>query len=119
MSTAGTPLNASTPMYIGWNAPDTTSEYYVYMHFAEIQKLKANESRSFNITLNGKLFYGPLVPEYLHTNTVYSPEALTGVNYTFSLFKNEGSTLPPILNAMEYYRVINFSQSETNGEDGT
>ncbi|KAK9923522.1 hypothetical protein M0R45_031934 [Rubus argutus] len=117
MSTAGTPINASTPMYIGWNTPDTTSEYYVYMHFAEIQKLKANESRSFNITLNGKLFYGPLVPDYLNTNTVYSPAALTGVNYTFSLFKNEGSTLPPILNAMEYYRVIDFSQSETNGQD--
>lgn len=119
MSTAGTPLNASSPMYIGWNTPDTSSEYYVYMHFTEIQKLKANETRSFNITLNDKPFYGPLVPDNLSTITVYSPAALTGGNFTFSLFKTESSTLPPILNAMEYYRVIDFSQSETNGDDGT
>ncbi|XP_004297625.1 PREDICTED: receptor-like protein kinase At3g21340 [Fragaria vesca subsp. vesca] len=117
MSTAGTPLNASNPMYIGWNTPDTSSEYYVYMHFTEIQKLKANETRSFNITLNDKPFYGPLVPDNLSTITVYSPAALTGGNFTFSLFKTESSTLPPILNAMEYYRVIDFSQSETNGDD--
>ncbi|PRQ49565.1 putative transferase, protein kinase RLK-Pelle-LRR-I-1 family [Rosa chinensis] len=108
MSTAGTAMNSSTPMYIGWNPPDTTSEYYVYMHFAEIQKLKANESRSFNITLNDKLFYGPLVPSYLSTITIYSPAALTGGNFTFLLFKTENSTLPPILNAMEYFRVIDF-----------
>ncbi|XP_062024336.1 LRR receptor-like serine/threonine-protein kinase IOS1 [Rosa rugosa] len=117
MSTAGTAMNSSTPMYIGWNPPDATSEYYVYMHFAEIQKLKANESRSFNITLNDKLFYGPLVPSYLSTITIYSPAALTGGNFTFSLFKTENSTLPPILNAMEYFRVIDFSQSETNQDD--
>ncbi|XP_040369901.1 probable LRR receptor-like serine/threonine-protein kinase At1g51880 isoform X2 [Rosa chinensis] len=65
---------------------------------------------------------GSLAVEYRldvgsQSNQSYSPAALTGGNFTFSLFKTENSTLPPILNAMEYFRVIDFSQSETNQDD--
>lgn len=118
MRTASTPINASASMDFSWESPDTSTEYYVYLHFAELQQLKANQSRTFNITLNGDYWFGPFVPEYLSTITVFSPSSLTGGNYSFSLVQTEDSTLPPILNAMEIYSLIDLSQPETDGDDG-
>uniref|UniRef100_A0A2N9FN08 Protein kinase domain-containing protein n=1 Tax=Fagus sylvatica TaxID=28930 RepID=A0A2N9FN08_FAGSY len=54
MSTAATPINESGPLEF-YLPPEANSKYYVYMHFAELVELKANQSRSFNITLNGEL----------------------------------------------------------------
>uniref|UniRef100_A0A2N9G8P4 Protein kinase domain-containing protein n=1 Tax=Fagus sylvatica TaxID=28930 RepID=A0A2N9G8P4_FAGSY len=117
MSTAATPINESGPLEF-YLPPEANSKYYVYMHFAELVELKANQSRSFNITLNGELWYdGTVVPSYLFTNTLFSPSALTGGNYVFSIFKTENSTLPPIINAIEIYTVKHFPQSETDKQD--
>ena len=120
MSTAATPINDSASLNFYWEPEDATSKYYIYMHFAEVVKLKANQSRSFNVILNGTHWYGPYVPEYLWTFTLYSKYALpsTGGKYVFSLVKTENSTLPPIINAIEIYSVKNLLQSETDQEDG-
>ena len=120
MSTAATPINDSAPLVFNWYPEDATSKYYIYMHFAEVVKLKANQSRSFNVMLNGKQMYGPYVPDYLSAYTLYSGEALTRneKQYVFSLIKTENSTLPPIINAIEIYSVKNLLQSETDQEDG-
>ena len=119
MRTAVTPKNDSSPLIFTWKAENATSEYYLYMHFAELVKLKANQSRSFNITVNGELFFGPSVPQYMTAITVYSKWALTKAKeYEVSVFKTESSTLPPIFNAVEIYAVKNFLQSETNEQDG-
>ena len=121
MSTAATPLNEGAPMEFSWDSEDAaTAEYYIYMHFAEIVKLQANQSRSFNITLNGNYWYGPLVPDYLSTISLYSPDALSGqAKYDFSIFKTDNSTLPPIINAIEIYTVKYLLQSDTYQGDGT
>ncbi|RXH67320.1 hypothetical protein DVH24_027440 [Malus domestica] len=118
MRSASTPLDPSDTMDFNWNAPDTSTQYYIFIHFAEFQLLKANQSRSFNITLNGDHWFGPFAPAYLSTITMFSPSALTGGNYSFSLVQTENSTLPPILNAMEVYTLIDLSQSETDTDDG-
>ncbi|KAG6727765.1 hypothetical protein I3842_02G140900 [Carya illinoinensis] len=118
MSTAATPINESAPMEFYWEADDPNTQFYIFMHFAEVVKLEPNQSRSFNITLNGKYWYGPLVPVYLSTITLYSPSAMTGGKYVFSIFKAENSTLPPIVNAIEIYSVKDFLQPETDQADG-
>ncbi|KAK7848794.1 putative leucine-rich repeat receptor-like protein kinase [Quercus suber] len=119
MSTATTPINDSASLNFHWYAEDATSKYYIYMHFAEVVKLKANKSRSFNVMLNGKHMNGPIMPDYLSAFTLYSEGALTptGEKYVFSLIKTENSTLPPIINAIEVYSVKNLLQSETDQED--
>lgn len=124
MSTAITPTNASEPLVYTWFTYQNKA-YYVYLHFSEIQKLKANQSRSFDIFLNGELYYGPLVLDYLNVTTIYSTSPLHITansfgfgNYTFSLIKRKNSTLPPILNAIEIYTSVDFSQSETSRDDG-
>ncbi|TXG68746.1 hypothetical protein EZV62_003681 [Acer yangbiense] len=52
MQTAGTSENASKSLDFYLEIDDTTLQFYAYLHFAEIQKLKANESREFNVSFN-------------------------------------------------------------------
>ncbi|KAM1413365.1 hypothetical protein ACFX13_026259 [Malus domestica] len=117
MRSASTPLDDTMDFY--WDAPDPSTQYYIFIHFAELQLLEADQSRSFNITLNGVYLYGPVVPAYLSTTTVFSRAALTVGNYNFSLVQTENSTLPPILNAIEVYRLIDLSQPETDTDDAS
>ena len=120
MSTASTPINVSAPLELNWNSQNaTSSQYYVYMHFAQVVNLKANQSRSFNVTVNGKFFYGPIVPQYLYTFTVYSTSILAiAQNYDLLISKTKSSTLPPILNALEIYSIRDLSKPGTNQQDG-
>ncbi|GMY34474.1 LRR receptor-like serine/threonine-protein kinase IOS1 [Fagus crenata] len=117
MSTAATPINASAPLHLIWDTENITSEYYIFMHFAEVAEIKANHSRSFNITLNGNYFYGPFSPKYLETTTVYSPSFFSAKTFDFSIFKTETSTLPPIINAVEIYSVRDLPYSETDQQE--
>ncbi|XVF74468.1 hypothetical protein PTKIN_Ptkin13bG0112600 [Pterospermum kingtungense] len=117
MRTAATPENASQPIDILLDAGNSTAQIYVYMHFAEVEQLLDNEHRQFNISLNGNLWYGPFVPDYLSTTTVYSPSALRGGQYQFLIYKADNSSLPPILNALEVYMVKELLQSETDPVD--
>ena len=119
MSTASTPINVSAPLELSWYTQNVTSEYHIYMHFSEVVKLKANQSRSFNITINGKHWSGPFTPKYLHTITVYTPSILEiAPKYDILISKIENSTLPPIINAIEIFSVIDLSQSGTDKQDG-
>ncbi|XWS18918.1 hypothetical protein CRYUN_Cryun32bG0086100 [Craigia yunnanensis] len=117
MRTAATPKNASQPIDILLDADNSTAQFYFYMHFAEVKQLQDNESRQLNISLNGKLWYGPFIPAYLYTTTIYSALALTGGQYQFSIYKAHDSSLPPILNGLEVYMVKELLQSETEPMD--
>ncbi|XWS18917.1 hypothetical protein CRYUN_Cryun32bG0086000 [Craigia yunnanensis] len=95
-----------------------TDKFYVYMYFAEVEKLQANQFRQFNISLNGQHWSGPDSPAYLESTTVYKTLPLTGeVEYEFLIYKAQNSSLPPIINALEVYRVNELPQLETN-QDG-
>ncbi|XP_031268923.1 LRR receptor-like serine/threonine-protein kinase IOS1 [Pistacia vera] len=116
MRTAVKPTNESVPLNFYLETDDPNSQFYVYMHFAEIEELKANESRQLNISLNGKHWYGPFSPDYLKTTTVFSPAALNGI-YNFSIVKTRNSTRPPIINAIEIYTVKELLQLQTDQQD--
>ncbi|KAL5575501.1 hypothetical protein UlMin_017200 [Ulmus minor] len=119
MSTAGTPNNENSSMDLNWVSSDSTAQYFVYLHFAELQNLTINQYRAFIITLNGKpVSTTSQVPKRRVSTTVYSTSSFTGeTNYKLSLVKLENSTLPPILNAFELYQLMDFSQPETNQND--
>ena len=120
MRTASGPDNVSEPFEFSWDATSASDQFYVYLHFAEVEKLQPNQSREFNIYLNEKLWYTePFVPPYLKVYTIVSALVVTGkTRYTISLKKTENSTLPPIINAYEIYSVKKFSDSGTNETDG-
>ncbi|KAJ4823976.1 hypothetical protein Tsubulata_047415, partial [Turnera subulata] len=117
MSTASTPKTASEPLEFSVDIEDPNLQVYFYVHFAEIAQPRTNQSRQFNITINGKFWYGPVVPDYLYTTTVYSRGPWIGGKFDFSLFKVGGSTLPPLINAIEVYYAVELSQSRTDQTD--
>ncbi|KAL0875655.1 hypothetical protein Bca101_025360 [Brassica carinata] len=116
LKTAATPTNTSAPLTIDWSSENPEDQYYLYTHFAEIQELQANETREFNMFWNGEKYYGPLVPDKLDITTIYggTPESCKGVRCSLQLIKTNRSTLPPLLNAIEVFRVIKFPQPETD-----
>ncbi|KAL1293055.1 hypothetical protein HN51_053633 [Arachis hypogaea] len=119
--TAATPRNAngvSLDFYFDTLNVTTQQQCYFYLHFAEVQNLAPNETREFNITLNGEYFYNLLRPGHF-VNTIFdpSPNNVFYKNNNISLVKTEASTLPPIINALEIYQVKDFSQLETQQDD--
>ena len=118
MSTAVTPPNVSAPLLLQWEPDDPTDQFYVYLYFMEIQELATNQTREFNIVANGKLWYSNCSPKNLLVTTLLSKSASSGKEIIFSLEKTNDSTLPPIINALEIYKVIDFPQSDTFKGDG-
>ncbi|XLQ98793.1 hypothetical protein S83_064992, partial [Arachis hypogaea] len=123
METAATPKNATASLDFQWEDDyadnnETQHQYYFYLHFAELQKLGANQTRSFNITLND-VPWSIVKPVYASLYTRYNLNPWFGhKNYHISLFRTESSSLPPIINALEIYLVKDFSsQLETQKDD--
>ncbi|KAI7727680.1 hypothetical protein M8C21_031633 [Ambrosia artemisiifolia] len=106
MSTAVTPINSTDPIALVWNATITT-KFIIYVHFAEVEILNSNQTREFNIYLNDDLWYGPISPS-TDTDTYFSTTQHTGFS---------SSTLPPLINAMELYRVKQFQLQQTEDQD--
>ncbi|CAH8311645.1 unnamed protein product [Eruca vesicaria subsp. sativa] len=120
MVTASVPTDPDAPMNISLVGVDRTVQFYVFMHFAEIQELKPNETREFNIMYNGKHIYGPFTPLNFTTSSVFTPtEFVADANgqYTFSLQKTGNSTLPPLLNGMEVYLVNLLPEQDTDSKE--
>ncbi|XP_034695191.1 senescence-induced receptor-like serine/threonine-protein kinase [Vitis riparia] len=120
MATAATPADENEPLGFSFLiVGDPSQKLYVYMHFAEVEDLKG-QIREFTISVNDdESFGGPVAPRYLLSDTVYSKFSLNGsINrLSFSLKRTNRSTLPPIINAMEVYRLKEFSQSSTQQND--
>lgn len=126
MANAITPLDPKKSLNITLNiSSDTTesptTEFYLYMHFAELQTLKANETRKFNILIDGKpIFDNPYSPKFLTADSLQdpTPQQCDEGSCNFELAKTWDSNLPPLINAIEGFTEIDFSLLETNGADG-
>lgn len=124
MSTAMSPANDSSDTFVFHMSPeDPDALYYVYMYFAELEKLGANESRLFEIFENGEPFNGPtglpISPDYLLSTSISSVNPVVGGDrIDYKINKTAASTHPPILNAFEAYIVQDFSVIDTHDEDG-
>ncbi|KAJ7014057.1 hypothetical protein NC653_003627 [Populus alba x Populus x berolinensis] len=62
MQRAAVPINHRNPLVFYFQRHNRTNQFFLYMHFAEIGKLPANQTREFNIYVNNKLWHGPIVP---------------------------------------------------------
>ncbi|KAL6335711.1 hypothetical protein AAG906_039474 [Vitis piasezkii] len=71
----------------------------------------------FNIFLNGTLWYGPVTPRYLHTTTIPDLVPESQAKFQFSISQMSNSTHPPIINALEAYRVKRLLQPQTDQKD--
>lgn len=119
MATGATPLNEKDALNMTWDVEPPTAKSYIYMYFAELKTLRANDTREFNMTQNGKYLSGPYSPIPLEAQTITAEEQQCDEGACLlQLVKTLNSSLPPLLNAMEIFTVIDFPQMETNDDDG-
>ncbi|ESQ36144.1 hypothetical protein EUTSA_v10006786mg [Eutrema salsugineum] len=119
LATAATPGNVSAPLTISWNLETPNDLVYAYLHVAEIQDLRDNDTREFNISAGPNVSYGPVSPEESQVYNLFntSPVKCQGVICHLQLIRTQDSTLPPILNAIEAFTSLEFPQSETHAND--
>ena len=73
MATAVKPMN-NVSLDFEVDIVDPILQCYIYLHFAELDKLQENEYREFNINLNGNPWLeASVVPNYLSSTTIHSP----------------------------------------------
>ncbi|VYS48811.1 unnamed protein product [Arabidopsis thaliana] len=122
MANAITPLDPNKSLNITLNISSDTieTEFYLYMHFAELQTLKANETRKFNILIDGNsIFNNAYSPKFLRADSLQDtiPQQCDEGSCNFELAKTWDSDLPPLINAIEGFTEIDFSLLGTNGAD--
>ncbi|KAA8540317.1 hypothetical protein F0562_024764 [Nyssa sinensis] len=116
MRTAVIPANGDRFLEFYWLPNDPSQQFYVYLHFAEVQDLRSDQLRKFDIFLNGDHWIKSLVPTKSPI-TVESRYSVSGEELTFLINMTSDSTFPPILNAAEIYMIKHFQQSPTNQDD--
>ncbi|KAJ0239111.1 putative leucine-rich repeat receptor-like serine/threonine-protein kinase [Hirschfeldia incana] len=118
MNTATSPEDSNKDIALYWEPEVHTWKFYVYMHFAEVVELPSNETREFSVLLNEKsINMTAFSPRFLYTDTLYVQNPVSGPKLEFLLRRTDKSTLPPIINAIETYRVNDFLQSPTDQQD--
>ena len=121
MSTAYTLNRSSGDMHIYWENRDIYSVYFLYMHFTELEILQTNQSREFDIFINGNLWSGKMVPRYLKEDTLYDTLGFTPDRQgkiDIWLNNTDTATLPPLISAMELYVLKELVGQETNQTEG-
>ncbi|KAG1346649.1 Receptor-like protein kinase [Cocos nucifera] len=118
LQTALTPGNVSE-MGFHWDTKreDIRPEYHIFTHFAEILSLGPNDSRTFDIYLNGKSFWDSYTAHYLISGYVYTTVPYTEYDYSLSFKATNNSTLPPIINGLEIYAVMHLPELSTDSGD--
>ena len=116
-------LNLSIDLSLNYGAvwatpPEKSFRYYVIFHFVEIELLPPGQKRVINITLNDKSIHpeAPITLEYLKPVAVTSVTEQDGL--FFSISATSESDAPPILNAIETYKIISSLASPTDQIDG-
>ncbi|KAK4590854.1 hypothetical protein RGQ29_021160 [Quercus rubra] len=119
LRTAAQSQNASIPLNFSWSPPDSLSKCYVYFHFAEIKKLEAGQQRELTINLNGQHYLTESIKlDYLNPITiVQTDQPSSGQWLYFSISAAEGTKLPPILNAVEIFELIELPNKPTAIDD--
>ena len=112
----------SSRIDFSWSPSDPSvnisSKYFFIFYFAELQNVRSNAVRQFDIIINNKTWNKqPYTPTFQVTD--YFSGILHGMeNYGVSLVATKNATLPPILNAMEMYLVKPITAVATDPGDG-
>lgn len=97
----------------GWEIQSNlTDNWYIYLYFTEIQDLKQNQSREFSVYVDNVV----VATESLQLSkmTAFKSQMITGqTTITFGLSPTAQSTLSPILNAFETFKVLDLPNPMT------
>lgn len=115
--------NVTEKLSFDWIVDNREDQALMYLHFAEIQTLRGNDTREFDIVWKGddpNITVSSYRPPKLQLETLYntSPLKCRFLQCTVDLVMTQRSTLPPMINAMEAYMIMPFPDAETNPEHG-
>ncbi|XVF26877.1 hypothetical protein REPUB_Repub14bG0057700 [Reevesia pubescens] len=114
LRTAVKPSNGSNSLTFS-SSFSSNYDYNVYFHFAELEDFAEDQPRELAITLNG-IKYGPYTLQYLKPLSISVQSLKTEGNFSFTINTTK-TGLPPILNAFEFYAVVQFQLSSTDPSD--
>jgi hypothetical protein len=127
MQTAITPRNRSMSRAIEFSFAALPNHVYPVpgcvgmLYFAELQVLDVGAARQFNMFVNSDRWSNaPYMPLRLATNTYFNSVPYVGVKgqYNFILNATANSTMPPIINAAEFFSVVSTANVATDAQDG-
>ncbi|KGN45571.1 probable LRR receptor-like serine/threonine-protein kinase At1g05700 [Cucumis sativus] len=114
LRTAAKEQNATCSLSYFWETQSSSTQFYVYFHFAEIEKLVGKQRRlkvdltgQRNATTNATLDY--LKP--LSVSLTGTPD--NAGQLQFSISAAAGSDLPPLLNGFEIYAAKDMQNAST------
>ncbi|KAF3325233.1 Cysteine-rich receptor-like protein kinase 25 [Carex littledalei] len=100
--TAATTNTTEQPLNLNWITDEKSTKYYLILHFYEIQT-SLTSPREFDILINGnKPFNKPSILQTWNWSTILLS---TFTIYNVSLVATSSSTLPPLLNGYELYKI--------------
>ncbi|XP_021749773.1 LOW QUALITY PROTEIN: probable LRR receptor-like serine/threonine-protein kinase At4g29180 [Chenopodium quinoa] len=119
MKVAVVPKILNQPIRLYYNQEsDRSTGFYFFLHVAEISELPKGEVRELSITLNGVKKTQDLYTPYLQTKTISNDQKpITDSFLNITIQSTNNSTLPPILNAIEVFNVIQISELSTDVAD--
>ncbi|BFG34248.1 hypothetical protein CerSpe_205220 [Prunus speciosa] len=97
--------------------PPVEVPIYIIMYFSEVTVLDSTQTRSFEIYIDGKSHFDPIVPVYGSVVEMSITNISASSNTSFSLVATSDSTLPPLINAMEVYYVSGPITDGTDSKD--
>ncbi|RVW52017.1 putative leucine-rich repeat receptor-like protein kinase [Vitis vinifera] len=79
METAVKPVNGtSLDFYL--DGIDSSQEFYVYLHVAEIETLVQGQIREFTVSVNKKAISSAIQPRYMIADTYFTQSSLSGID---------------------------------------
>ncbi|XP_022144021.1 probable LRR receptor-like serine/threonine-protein kinase At1g05700 [Momordica charantia] len=118
LQTAAKEQNATCSLSYFWETKPSNSQFYVYFHFAEVERLQGKRRR-LKIDLTGQGNATTIASlDYLKPLSVSlngTPD--TAGQLQFSISAAEGSDLPPLLNGFEIYSAKEMQNASTVSED--
>lgn len=97
-------------MTITWSLDISDDQTYCYIYVADIQQVLSNETREFEIVLNGKVHFEPYRPKRFEVKTFNNtvPQKCEGGLCRVELSRTSRSTLPPLMNALRFSGSLTF-----------
>lgn len=105
MQTAAVTSSTTQPFVMYWSSNNESNRFYVILHFAEIQDTSSNIPRAFNIFANGFQFSKEPYSLNFLSSGVFATVATNFTHCNISLVATSSSTLPPLLNGFELYKI--------------
>ncbi|KAI5442103.1 probable LRR receptor-like serine/threonine-protein kinase At4g29180 isoform X2 [Lathyrus oleraceus] len=115
--TCSTPKNENGSLEFSWTSNDPNTKFYVYLYFAEVERLQRSQLRKFSVSWNGSPLITSIVPKYWQATSLFNSKSLVAKEHRISIQKTEDSMLPPILNAVEIYVARQLDALPTFEED--